>query len=190
MLVLLSPRSRRVWAEKWAVGQKDRKEEPLLQVGLVLRGQTAVGPSWPPGRHSPMLWGRLREAAGVRCGPSSPSLSGACTAVLSLVRTRAASWQAWPQSPGCQLLSWNTPRASRWGRGQRPPEEGLGAHGCPSSRPGSEGDARSAVTTESESQSRSVVSNSLQPCGLYSPWNSPGQNTREPFPRLLMKKEK
>ena len=29
----------------------------------------------------------------------------------------------------------------------------------------------------SESESRSVVSNSLPPHGLYSPWNSPGQNT-------------
>ena len=28
-----------------------------------------------------------------------------------------------------------------------------------------------------ESESHSVVSNSLQPQGLYSPWNSPGQNT-------------
>ena len=28
-----------------------------------------------------------------------------------------------------------------------------------------------------ESESLSVVSNSLQPHGLYSPWNSPGQNT-------------
>ena len=27
------------------------------------------------------------------------------------------------------------------------------------------------------SEIRSVVSNSLQPHGLYSPWNSPGQNT-------------
>ena len=27
------------------------------------------------------------------------------------------------------------------------------------------------------SESRSVVSNSLQPHKLYSPWNSPGQNT-------------
>ena len=27
-----------------------------------------------------------------------------------------------------------------------------------------------------ESESRSVVPNSLQPHGLYSPWNSPGQN--------------
>ena len=31
--------------------------------------------------------------------------------------------------------------------------------------------------TESESESRSVVSYSLWPHGLYSPWNSPGQNT-------------
>ena len=30
---------------------------------------------------------------------------------------------------------------------------------------------------ESESESCSVVSYSLQPRGLYSPWNSPGQNT-------------
>ena len=29
-----------------------------------------------------------------------------------------------------------------------------------------------------ESESCSVVSNSLRPRGLYSPWNSPGQNTR------------
>ena len=29
----------------------------------------------------------------------------------------------------------------------------------------------------SESESRSVVSSSLRPYGLYSPWNSPGQNT-------------
>ena len=28
-----------------------------------------------------------------------------------------------------------------------------------------------------ESESCSVVSRSLQPHGLYSPWNSPGQNT-------------
>ena len=28
-----------------------------------------------------------------------------------------------------------------------------------------------------ESESRSIVSNSLQAHGLYSPWNSPGQNT-------------
>ena len=29
---------------------------------------------------------------------------------------------------------------------------------------------------QSESESRSAVFNSLQPHGLYSPWNSPGQN--------------
>ena len=28
-----------------------------------------------------------------------------------------------------------------------------------------------------ESEHRSIVSDSLQPCGLYSPWDSPGQNT-------------
>ena len=31
--------------------------------------------------------------------------------------------------------------------------------------------------TESESESHSVLSDSLQPHGLYSPWSSPGQNT-------------
>ena len=30
---------------------------------------------------------------------------------------------------------------------------------------------------ESESESQSVASDSMQPHGLYSPWNSPGQNT-------------
>ena len=31
--------------------------------------------------------------------------------------------------------------------------------------------------SESESKSRSVLSDSLRPHGLYSPWDSPGQNT-------------
>ena len=37
---------------------------------------------------------------------------------------------------------------------------------------------------ESESEIRSVISDSLQPHGLYSPWNSLGQNTGvgKPFP--------
>ena len=34
-----------------------------------------------------------------------------------------------------------------------------------------------SVLLRSESESRSVVSNSLRPHRLYSPWNSPGQNT-------------
>ena len=33
------------------------------------------------------------------------------------------------------------------------------------------------LSMESESESRSVMSDSLRPHGLYSPWNSPGQNT-------------
>ena len=38
--------------------------------------------------------------------------------------------------------------------------------------------------SESESESHSVVSHSLRLLGLYSPWNSPGQNTGvgKPFP--------
>ena len=34
-----------------------------------------------------------------------------------------------------------------------------------------------AFKIESESENHSVVSNYLQPHGLYSPWDSPGQNT-------------
>ena len=37
---------------------------------------------------------------------------------------------------------------------------------------------RTVCTKESESGSCSVVSNSFRPHRLYSPWNSPGQNTR------------
>ena len=33
------------------------------------------------------------------------------------------------------------------------------------------------ISKRSESESHSVVSNSLRPHGLYSPWNSPGRNT-------------
>ena len=36
--------------------------------------------------------------------------------------------------------------------------------------------ARILELLKSESESQSVVSNSLGPCGLYSPWNSLGQN--------------
>ena len=38
---------------------------------------------------------------------------------------------------------------------------------------------------QSEGESHSVVSDSWAPHGLYSPWNSPGQNTRVGSPSLL-----
>ena len=38
---------------------------------------------------------------------------------------------------------------------------------------------------ENENESRSVLSDSLQPHRLYSPWNSPGQNTEVGSPSLL-----
>ena len=44
-------------------------------------------------------------------------------------------------------------------------------------RRGSQLRPRALSSTESESESHLVVSDSLQPHGLYSPWNSPGQNT-------------
>ena len=34
-----------------------------------------------------------------------------------------------------------------------------------------------SLVEESQSESRSVVSDSLRPHGLYNPWNSPGKNT-------------
>ena len=39
-------------------------------------------------------------------------------------------------------------------------------------------DQLKAALNKSESESLSVVSNSLPPHGLYSPWNSPGKNAR------------
>ena len=39
------------------------------------------------------------------------------------------------------------------------------------------GACRATVHSESQSESCSVLSDSLQPHGLYSPWNCPGQNT-------------
>ena len=50
----------------------------------------------------------------------------------------------------------------------------------PGNEPGSPALAGGFFTTcaTCESESRSVVSDSLRPHGLYSPWNSPGQNTR------------
>ena len=39
------------------------------------------------------------------------------------------------------------------------------------------GSCKLVVSRQSESESCSVVSDSSQPHGLYSPWNSPGQNT-------------
>ena len=41
------------------------------------------------------------------------------------------------------------------------------------------------VMSEWVSKSHSVVSDSLWPCGLYGPWNSPGQNTRVDSHSLL-----
>ena len=40
------------------------------------------------------------------------------------------------------------------------------------------------------SESHSVVSDSLQPHGLYSPWNSPGQNTGAGSLSLLEERER
>ena len=44
-----------------------------------------------------------------------------------------------------------------------------------------------SLKVKSESESCSVVSNSLQIYGLYSPWNSPGKNTGASSCSLLQK---
>ena len=41
------------------------------------------------------------------------------------------------------------------------------------------------LSSENESESHSVMSNSFRPHGLYSPWDSPGQNTGEGSLSLL-----
>ena len=40
-----------------------------------------------------------------------------------------------------------------------------------------ENNTQIVTLSESESESRSIMTDSLRPHGLYSPWNSPGQNT-------------
>ena len=70
------------------------------------------------------------------------------------------------------------------------PFPSLGDHPDPGIKPTSSALAGGFITTEplrkpqlfvqlhvSESESHSVMSDSLQPHGLYSPWNYPGQNT-------------
>ena len=42
------------------------------------------------------------------------------------------------------------------------------------------------MKVKSKSENRLVVSDSLQPHGLYSPWNSPGQNPSFPCCRQIL----
>ena len=55
-------------------------------------------------------------------------------------------------------------------------EEGGGEEGGWKGR-GEEKEGGGGGEREGVRESRSVVSDSLPPCGLYSPWDSPGQNT-------------
>ena len=86
---------------------------------------------------------------------------------LSRVRLLATPWTAAYQAP----LSMGFSRQEYWS-------------GAPLPSPSvfylnilSKVDIFKFLESESESQSLSVVSDSLWPHGLYSPWNSPGQNT-------------
>ena len=88
----------------------------------------------------------------------------------------------------CQAsLSIRFPRQEYW---SGLPFPSLGDHPDPGIKPISSAFADGFITTEplrkprlfvqlhvNESESHSVMSDSLWPHGLYSPWNSPGQNT-------------
>ena len=86
-------------------------------------------------------------------------------------------------SPTRLLLPWNFSRQESWSGlpfpssgdlpnpGIKPPSPALQADDLQSEPPGK-------ILLKSESESHSVVSDSLQSHGLCSSWNSPGQNTR------------
>ena len=72
-----------------------------------------------------------------------------------------------------QVLREQSSESISWSRGQRNRIRWANTQ-VPVSLPG----WRKVLKTLSESESCSVMSNSLWSHGLYSPWNSPGQNTR------------
>ena len=90
-----------------------------------------------------------------------------------------------------RLLTWGT--SSNWkATSCERPGSPLSLALVPGLHPGSCEEPASFSTSKmvclpnrSESESRSAVSDSLQPHGLYSPWNSPGQNTGVGFHSLL-----
>ena len=92
---------------------------------------------------------------------SSPSGSS----VHGILQARILEWVAMPSSKGsCWPKDWTRiSYISCIGRQVLYHQHHLGIPYC---------------LFESESESCSVMSDSLQPHGLYSPWNSPGQNTR------------
>ena len=90
-----------------------------------------------------------------------------------------------------RLLTWGT--SSNWkATSCERPGSPLSLALVPGLHPGSCEEPASFSTSKmvclpnrSESESRSAVSDSLQPHGLYSPWNSPGQKTGVGFHSLL-----
>ena len=74
-----------------------------------------------------------------------------------------------------RLTRWSCPpsiQRSKWDTCPSPPLSPSPASSLPTPGLGS-----GRLCCFSESESRSVMSNALQPRGLYSPWNSPGQDT-------------
>ena len=92
---------------------------------------------------------------------------------LSRVPLSATPWTEAHQAPLCMGF----PNQAHWS-GLPFPSSGHLPH--PGIEPALTGRFFTTELSESESEVKvkvSVVFDSLRPCGLYSPWNSPGQNT-------------
>ena len=94
------------------------------------------------------------QSCSTLCGPMDCSPPG--SSVHGILQTRILEWVAMPSSKG-----------SSQPRDQTQVSASLAAWFF----------TTSATWETHESESHSVVSDSLRPHGLYSPWNSPGQNT-------------
>ena len=92
---------------------------------------------------------------------------GACQALLFLGLPRQEHWSGLPCPPPGDLPNPGLKPVS-------PASSTLQVYSSPLSHQGS---PRHRLKVKVKSESCSVMSKSLQPHGLYSPWNSPGQNT-------------
>ena len=84
----------------------------------------------------------------------------ACQAPLSIGFSRQEYWPGWPSPPPGNL-----------------PDRGIKPTSLTSPAFASGFFTTTATGEAYESESHSVMSNTLRPNGVYSPWNSPGQNT-------------
>ena len=100
-----------------------------------------------------------------------------CVCMLSRVRLFVTPWTVAHQAPWSRGFS----RQEYWSGLPFPTPGDLLNTGVKPESLSSPALARGFFTTnttwESESKGCSILSNSLRPNGLYSPWDSPGQNT-------------